>query len=129
MAKVMCGGTCGGGGLFSIPDPTFWSSCIPVASISPTLFSRTHLSGTSTLFIASKHKLETTVHHQVLVNVQFHTAIHTELLILRISSFSNVVITNMIILAPHDSPNTDGIDPGMLFSSIFGAVTNKLVLH
>jgi hypothetical protein len=25
---------------------------------------------------------------------------------------SNVVIRNVTILAPHDSPNTDGIDPG-----------------
>ena len=25
---------------------------------------------------------------------------------------SNVVIRNVTVLAPHDSPNTDGIDPG-----------------
>lgn len=40
--------------------------------------------------------------------------VEKETMMLRISSFSNVVVTNMMILAPHDSPNTDGIDPGKL---------------
>lgn len=31
---------------------------------------------------------------------------------------SNVVVRNVTILAPHDSPNTDGVDPGMLFELI-----------
>ena len=52
--KVRCGGTCGGRGLFSTPGPTLWSSCIPLAFTSPTSSSRTHPSGTSILFTASK---------------------------------------------------------------------------
>ena len=52
--KVRCGGTCGGEGLLSTQGQTLWSSCIPPAFTSPTSFSRTHPSGTSILFTASK---------------------------------------------------------------------------
>ncbi|KAL6888149.1 hypothetical protein ACP4OV_009175 [Aristida adscensionis] len=54
-----------------------------------------------------------------LVEFMHSTGIHISNIILKNSPFwnihpvycDNVVITNMMILAPHDSPNTDGIDP------------------
>ncbi|KAL6629431.1 hypothetical protein ACP70R_029196 [Stipagrostis hirtigluma subsp. patula] len=54
-----------------------------------------------------------------LVEFMHSSGIHISNIILKNSPFwnihpvycDNVVITNMMILAPHDSPNTDGIDP------------------
>ncbi|WVZ76965.1 hypothetical protein U9M48_024873 [Paspalum notatum var. saurae] len=54
-----------------------------------------------------------------LVELMHSTGIHISNIVLKNSPFWNihpvycqdVVVTNMMILAPHDSPNTDGIDP------------------
>ncbi|CAD6247376.1 unnamed protein product [Miscanthus lutarioriparius] len=54
-----------------------------------------------------------------LVEFMHSTGIHISNVVLKNSPFwnihpvycDNVVVTNMMILAPHDSPNTDGIDP------------------
>ncbi|PAN05181.1 hypothetical protein PAHAL_1G120200 [Panicum hallii] len=54
-----------------------------------------------------------------LVEFMHSTGIHISNIVLKNSPFwnihpvycDNVVVTNMMILAPHDSPNTDGIDP------------------
>ena len=62
----------------------------------------------------------------------YHVPLPTEneTLTLRLSSFSNVVVTNMVILAPHDSPNTDGVDPGIcsFIYSFFVAHAQRKVL-
>ncbi|KAF8642627.1 hypothetical protein HU200_067308 [Digitaria exilis] len=54
-----------------------------------------------------------------LVEFMHSTGIHISNIVLKNSPFwnihpvycNNVVVTNMMILAPHDSPNTDGVDP------------------
>ncbi|CAL4970235.1 unnamed protein product [Urochloa decumbens] len=54
-----------------------------------------------------------------LIEFMHSTGIHISNIILKNSPFwnihpvycENVVVTNMMILAPHDSPNTDGVDP------------------
>ncbi|TVU33303.1 hypothetical protein EJB05_25113 [Eragrostis curvula] len=57
-----------------------------------------------------------------LVEFMHSSGIHISNIILKNSPFwnihpvycDNVVVTNMMILAPHDSPNTDGVDPGLV---------------
>ncbi|KAF8676605.1 hypothetical protein HU200_046915 [Digitaria exilis] len=113
-----CGGTCGGGGLSSTPGQTLSSSCIPLGFTSPTSFSRTHRSGTSILFTASKSTVDIYDHPSSYLYISFQ---HFQLV--------NVVVTNMMILAPHGLPNTDGVDPAgiAIGSGASGGVSDVLV--
>ena len=56
IAKVMCGGICGGKEPCRSQDQISCSQCIPRISSSPTWFSEIHHFGTFTLFIAVMHE-------------------------------------------------------------------------
>ncbi|KAG1367700.1 putative polygalacturonase [Cocos nucifera] len=91
MAKARSGGICGGEEPYLSQDHIYWSSCILEISLFMVWSSTTHHFGTSTLFIAGENG---TIDGQGKVwwNI-------------------NVVVRNVTLLAPYDSPNTDVVDP------------------
>ena len=114
MGKDLIGGTSSTRTNWISPGHTWLRSCTLIKSkYQISLWSTPH-PGLSIQFTAGLIRLLCS-HFSTLVHSIFLMYIVCFIILIKLYIFSNITIKGLTILAPVDSPNTDGIDPGKVF--------------